>query len=60
MPDTSAADSMAGQSDIEKFAAFMRFLAPPASVKPASLGGDVLFASHRMRSMPHANPQDRI
>jgi CxxC motif-containing protein (DUF1111 family) len=45
MPDPSAAGSMAGQSDIEKFAAFMRFLAPPTPVRPASAGGDAPFAS---------------
>jgi CxxC motif-containing protein (DUF1111 family) len=44
-PDPTAANTIDGQSDVAKFAAFMRFLAPPAPTNPASTGGDLLFAS---------------
>jgi CxxC motif-containing protein (DUF1111 family) len=43
-PNPAAATAIAAQSDIETFAAFMRFLAPPVAVTPASRGGDILFA----------------
>jgi CxxC motif-containing protein (DUF1111 family) len=41
-PNPAAA--IGAQSDIENFAAFMRFLAPPLAVTPASQGGGTLFA----------------
>jgi hypothetical protein len=44
-PNPAAATALSGQSDIENFTAFMRFLAPPVPVTPASAGGSSLFSS---------------
>jgi CxxC motif-containing protein (DUF1111 family) len=44
-PNPAAATVMGGQSDVENFAAFMRFLAPPVPVTLATRGGDMLFDS---------------
>jgi hypothetical protein len=43
-PNPAGSNGLAGQSDVANFAAFMRFLAPPARVPAASADGEALFS----------------